>query len=177
MRQDFRFAGSGGQGVILLSVILANAYGMHQGMEVAQTQSYGPEARGGTCKSELVVSDTYIEFVKVLKNSVFVTFNEVSFEKYKKDLQDDTVIFADSTFMDTSKLEGYNHVHTIDATAIADEKFKPFTVNIIMLGFMAAILEDLQLEAVEKAVTSAVPKKALQINMDALHYGYELGKK
>lgn len=64
MRKDFRFGGSGGQGVISLAVLLANAYGVQNNFEVAQTQSYGPAARGGACKAELVVSDERIDYVR-----------------------------------------------------------------------------------------------------------------
>ncbi len=172
MRKDFRFAGSGGQGVIMLSVILANAYGMYGGKEVAQTQSYGPEARGGTCKAELIVSDQFIDFVKVLKNDVLVVFNEVSLEKYRADINENTYVFADSTFIPPEKLEGIKNLYTIDATALSDTKFKPFTVNIIMLGLMAKILDDLELDDVKKALEKLLPKKALEINYSALEYGY-----
>ena len=76
MRKDFRFGGSGGQGVISLAVLLANAYGVQNNYEVAQTQSYGPAARGGACKAELVVSDERIDYVKADVLDCFVAFNK-----------------------------------------------------------------------------------------------------
>ena len=89
MRKDFRFGGSGGQGVISLAVLLANAYGVQNNYEVAQTQSYGPAARGGACKAELVVSDERIDYVKADKLDSFVAFNKPSFDKFKGDINPD----------------------------------------------------------------------------------------
>ena len=99
MRKDFRFGGSGGQGVISLAVLLANAYGVQNNYEVAQTQSYGPAARGGACKAELVVSDERIDYVKADKLDSFVAFNKPSFDKFKGDINPDTRLFVDSTFV------------------------------------------------------------------------------
>lgn len=177
MRQDFRFTGSGGQGVILLSVILADSYSMYENMEVAQTQSYGPEARGGTCRSELVVSDQLIDYVKVSKVKFFIAFNESGFRKYCGDITPDTIIFVNSSLIDEKLLAPYqnNIVYSIPATDIAEEKFKPFTVNILMLGYMTAKLEDLSFSSVEKAVETYVPAKHLKLNREALAYGYEMG--
>lgn len=76
MRKDFRFGGSGGQGVISLAVLLANAFGVQNNYEVAQTQSYGPAARGGACKAELVISDERIDYVKADELDAFVSFNK-----------------------------------------------------------------------------------------------------
>lgn len=176
MRKDYRIVGSGGQGVIMLSVILAGAYGMYEGYEVAQTQSYGPEARGGACRAELVISDEKIDYVKVRNIDVLVAFNEVGFKKYAENLSSDTIIFADSTFIDKKLLESYPNVYTINATQIAEEKFKPFCVNIVMLGFMASKLENLGFDSAKKAMLELLPKKALELNENALTYGYNAGK-
>ena len=99
MRKDFRFGGSGGQGVISLAVLLANAYGVQNSYEVAQTQSYGPAARGGACKAELVVSDARIDYVKADVIDTFVAFNKQSFDKFKGDVRPETSVYVDSTFI------------------------------------------------------------------------------
>lgn len=99
MRKDFRFGGSGGRGVISLAVLLANAYGVQNGYEVAQTQSYGPAARGGACKAELVISDERIDYVKADVLDAFVSFNKQSFDKFKGDVNPNTRLFLDSTFI------------------------------------------------------------------------------
>ena len=176
MRIDFRFTGSGGQGVIMLSIVLANAYGMQMGMEVAQTQSYGPEARGGACRAELVVSDAPIDYVKVGQVDVLVAFNEVSFKKYQSSILDDTTVFVDSTLVSEEMTKDYKTVYAIDATNIAEKEFRPVVTNIIMLGFMTAKLPSLRYEAVKEALTEIIPAKMLDLNLRALEYGYQKGK-
>ena len=106
MRKDFRFGGSGGQGVISLAVLLANAFGVQNNYEVAQTQSYGPAARGGACKAELVISDERIDYVKADELDAFVSFNKQSFDKFKGDVNANTVVFADSTFISEADVAG-----------------------------------------------------------------------
>lgn len=176
MRMDFRIAGSGGQGVILLSVILAEAYGMYEGFEIAQTQSYGPEARGGACRAELVVSDSLIDFVKVDKIRYFVVFNEVAFKKYAGDIGEETIIFADSSLISKEMLEKYPAVQTIEATDIAGKKFDVMSANIVMLGFLAAKLPHIKLSSAEEALRRMVPPASLKTNLAALQAGFERGK-
>ena len=118
MRKDFRFGGSGGQGVISLAVLLANAYGVQNNYEVAQTQSYGPAARGGACKAELVVSDERIDYVKADKLDSFVAFNKPSFDKFKGDINSDTRLFVDSTFVTAEDVSGAKTLVTDDGQTI-----------------------------------------------------------
>lgn len=82
MRINIRFAGAGGQGVILASVLLAKGYGLGENYNISQTQSYGPEARGGACKAEVVISDETIDYMKVDTADVFVAMNQIGFNKY-----------------------------------------------------------------------------------------------
>jgi 2-oxoglutarate ferredoxin oxidoreductase subunit gamma len=173
---DFRIAGSGGQGVILLSVILAEAYGMYENFEIAQTQSYGPEARGGACRAELVVSDDPIDFVKVDKIRYFVVFNEVAFKKYAGDIGEETIIFADSSLVSKEMMSKYPNVFAIDATDIASKNFDVMSSNIVMLGFLAAKLPHIKLSSAKEALKRLVPPVSLQTNLAALQAGYERGK-
>ena len=123
MRKDFRFGGSGGQGVISLAVLLANAYGVQNGYEVAQTQSYGPAARGGACKAELVISDERIDYVKADVLDAFVSFNKQSFDKFKGDVNPNTRLFLDSTFITAEDAATCNSgtVYMFPATQLAEE--------------------------------------------------------
>ncbi len=175
MRLDFRFAGSGGQGVILMSVILAEAYGMCEGYEIAQTQSYGPEARGGACRAELVVADGDVDYVKVENIAYFVVFNDVAFKKYATDIREDTVIIADSSLVSTTLLKDYLSVYTIPATDIASSQFDVMSANMVMLGYLTAKLKNLHYESVETAVKRLVPTNSLKTNMAALKAGSERG--
>ena len=83
MRLNVRFSGAGGQGVILASILLAKAYGLGENYNISQTQSYGPEARGGACKAEVVIADENIDYIKVDNADVFIAFNQMGYDKYK----------------------------------------------------------------------------------------------
>ncbi|MEG1758446.1 MAG: 2-oxoacid:acceptor oxidoreductase family protein [Oscillospiraceae bacterium] len=177
MRKDFRFGGSGGQGVISLAVLLANAYGVQNSFEVAQTQSYGPAARGGACKAELVVSDRRIDYVKADVLNTFVAFNKQSFDKYKGDINPDTVIFADSTFLTEDDLKEFsaNEIYMFPATGLAEEKFRAVCSNIIMMGYLVAKHDDITLENAIAAIREVMSPKVVDMNIKALQFGYEKG--
>ena len=98
MRTEVRMAGFGGQGVIKAAILLTEAAGIYQGLHVAQTQSYGPEARGGACRSEVVVSDEPIDYIKAVNLDYFLVMSQPAFDKYSPDLDPShSVVLADST--------------------------------------------------------------------------------
>jgi 2-oxoglutarate ferredoxin oxidoreductase subunit gamma len=175
MRTDFRVVGSGGQGVIMSAVVLANAYGLYENFEIAQTQSYGPEARGGACKAELIISDEKIDYMKVDNTNIFIAYNGVGFNKYKNELPSDAVLFVDSTFITDEDLKGFDTVHKIEATKMAEDNFKPFVANVIMMGFMAAKLNNIKVESLKKAIGDLMPEKMHELNFKALDAGYGMG--
>ena len=177
MRKDFRFGGSGGQGVISLAVLLANAYGVQNNYEVAQTQSYGPAARGGACKAELVVSDQQIDYVKADELDCFVAFNKTSFDKFKGDVRPATRVFVDSTFITKEDLEGCcaEKVYLFPATQYAEENFRVVCTNIIMMGYFVAKNPDITLDNAKEALREVMDPKVLEMNLQALQFGYEKG--
>ena len=178
MRKDFRFGGSGGQGVISLAVLLANAYGVQKGYEVAQTQSYGPAARGVACKAELVISDERIDYVKADMLDAFVCFNKQSFDKYKGDVNANTVIYADSTFISEEDVAatGAGTIHMFPATKYAEDNFgSAVCANIIMMGCIVAKNDNLSLENAQEAIKEVMAPKIVPMNLKALQFGYEKG--
>lgn len=178
MRKDFRIAGSGGQGIIMLSVLIANAYGIYEGYEIAQSQSYGVAARGGASQASVIVSDRPIEYIEVEDADIFVAFNEMSYKKYITQTTKDSLIFIDSTNISEEQYGDLpNQVYTINATSIAEHQFKPFMANMVMLGFMAAKLGDIGLDSLEKMIAEQLPAKSYEMNIAALHTGYEMGVK
>ena len=177
MRKDFRFGGSGGQGVISLAVLLANAYGVQNNFEVAQTQSYGPAARGGECKAELVVSDERIDYVKADELDYFVAFNKPSFDKFKGDINPETVVIVDSTFIseaDTANC-GAKTVLTMPATKYAEENFRVVCANIVMMGYIVAKNPELDMDNAREAIREVMNPKVVEMNLKALQFGYNKG--
>jgi 2-oxoglutarate ferredoxin oxidoreductase subunit gamma len=174
-RYEIRLSGSGGQGIILSGIILAEALGLYGGKSVAQTQSYGPEARGGASRAEVIVSDEEIDYPKGIKLDLLLAMNQKSCDEYYRDLKDDGVLIVDSTFVTqvpTSK------AIRIPFTKIAREKFhKEIVANIISLGAITEFMDIISPKAMEAAVLARVPKGTEKLNMDALKAGLMAAKK
>ncbi len=168
-RYEIRLSGSGGQGIILSGIILAEALGLYGGKFVAQTQSYGPEARGGASKAEVIVSDEEIDYPKAIKLDLLLAMNQKSCDEYYRDLKEDGMLIVDSTFVNqvpTSK------AIQIPFTKIAREKFrKEIVANIISLGAITEFMDIISPKAMEEAVLARVPKGTEKLNGDALKAG------
>ncbi len=174
-RYEIRLSGSGGQGIILSGIILAEALGLYGGKFVAQTQSYGPEARGGASKAEVVVSDEEIDYPKAIKLDLLLAMNQKSCDQYYRDLKEDGILIVDSTFVNqvpTSK------AIQIPFTKMAREKFhKEIVANIISLGAITEFMNIISPKAMEAAVLSRVPKGTERLNRDALKAGLMTARK
>lgn len=174
-RYDIRLSGSGGQGIILMGIILAEAIGIHDGRFVAQTQSYGPEARGGSSKAEVVVSDSEIDYPKALQLDLLVAMNQKSCDDYYMDLKPDGVLIVDSTLVRQVPL---SRAYRIPFTGIAREELKrEMVANIVALGALAVLTPMVSSRAIERAVIGRVPKGTEKLNRDALQAGMKAARK
>jgi len=99
-RYEIRLSGSGGQGIIMAAIVLAEACGVYDGKHVCQTQSYGPEARGGTSKAEVVISSQTIDYPRATKIDLLLAMNQASCDTYFWDLKPDGLLVVDATFVD-----------------------------------------------------------------------------
>ncbi|MBC8316342.1 MAG: 2-oxoacid:acceptor oxidoreductase family protein [Desulfobulbaceae bacterium] len=168
-RYEIRFGGSGGQGIILAAVILAEAAGVYEGYHVCQTQSYGPEARGGRSKAEVVISRSEIDYPKVIQMDLFLAMTQAALDAYFFDFKPNGLLVVDSTFV---KQIPSSRVITIPFTRIArDEIGKEIVANIVALGAVALLSRKFSSENLEKAVLSKVPAQFKDINLQALHAG------
>ncbi len=178
MRREVRIAGFGGQGVVTMGTILAVAAGIHDDLEVAQTQSYGPEARGGACRSDVVISDEPIDYTKPMALDLFIALSPAAVEQYWSEVQEGrTVVLVDKTLVPCPP-DHSPPVLAIEATRIAEEEFKNRVVaNMIMLGAMAAITGWVSLKALEETLNGRISARALEASRAALKRGFELGMK
>ena len=168
-RYDIRLSGSGGQGLILMGIILAEAVGIYDGKYVAQTQSYGPEARGGSSKAEVVVSDTEIDYPKAMELDLLLAMTQKSCDDYFMDLKSEGILIVDSTFVKQIPLP---KAYQIPFTRIAREELKrEMTANIVALGAITKLTTIVTPKAIEQAVIARVPKGTEQLNRDALKAG------
>jgi 2-oxoglutarate ferredoxin oxidoreductase subunit gamma len=157
-----------------MGIILAEAIGIYDGKYVAQTQSYGPEARGGSSKSEVVVSDEEIDYPKAMKLDLLLAMNQKSCDEFYPDLKPDGLLIVDSTFvaqLPTPK------VFRIPFTHMARETFKKEVVaNIIALGALSQLSPIVTPKAIESAVLARVPRGTEKLNRDALRAGMNAAK-
>ena len=174
-RYEIRLGGSGGQGIILMGIVLAEAIGIYDGKYVSQTQSYGPEARGGSSKSEVIVSDEEIDYPKAMKPDLLLVMNQKSCDDFYHDLKTEGVLIVDSTFV--TQLPA-SKAYQIPFTRIAREKFKREVVaNIIALGALAQLTPVVSHKAIEAAVLARVPMGTEKLNRDALKAGIVAAKR
>ncbi|SDF15980.1 2-oxoacid:acceptor oxidoreductase family protein [Sporomusa acidovorans] len=168
--REFRLSGSGGQGLILAGIILAEA-AIGDGKEAVQSQSYGPEARGGSSKSEVIISDSAIYYPKVENPDFLLAMTQEALDKYSGDLKADGVLVVDSTFVKEVP-ERFQKVHAVPITRLAKEQLgRDLFANIIALGIVAKITKAVSLAALEQAVLARVPKGTEQKNKQALELG------
>lgn len=173
---EIRLAGSGGQGVILATIILAEAAIM-AGKETAQSQSYGPEARGGMCKAEVIVSDERIGFTKVVNPSFVMALTQPALDKYVKGIDGNCLVLADASLTIPEGLNSTNKVFSLPILQTAKEVVgKAFTANIVAVAAINTILGLVDTADLEKAVFLHIPKGTEEINRKALLAGEQLAK-
>ncbi len=170
MRKECRLCGSGGQGIILAGVILAEAAGIHEGKHVTQTQDYGPAARGDSSKTDVVISDEEIYYPKCSRLDLLVALSQSAYDKNKAALKEDGILIVDSNNV---KLPRGVIGHKIPMTEIARDKLEsPLSVNMVALGAVAALDTVAELEGLRKSIEGRVPKKSKEKNLAALEAGY-----
>jgi 2-oxoglutarate ferredoxin oxidoreductase subunit gamma len=176
MRTEVRFAGFGGQGIIKSGIITATAACIHSGENAVQTQSYGPESRGGACKSEVVISEEEIDFPKVVEPDILVLMSQYAYNEYAEDVKRGGTIIMDPDMIPHEKNLANVKVFKIPATKIAEELGKKIVANIVMLGAFVAITSILDKNAVKESIKANIPKGTEELNLAAFEKGYEYAK-
>ena len=176
MRVEVRFAGFGGQGIIKSGIITASAACIYGGKNAVQTQSYGPESRGGACKSEVVISEGEIDFPKVVEPDVLVVMSQHAYNEYAENVKPNGTMIIDPDMIPHEKESRNVKVFRIPATEIAEELGRKIVANIVMLGAFVAITGLLDKDAVKESVKANIPKGTEELNMSAFEKGYEYGK-
>jgi 2-oxoglutarate ferredoxin oxidoreductase subunit gamma len=172
-RTEIRLAGSGGQGVILGSIILAEA-AILSGRNVAQTQSYGPEARGGLCKADVVICDGPVGFFKVSRPNLLLALTQTSLDRYAGGLSGDGAVIMDESLNPPETLKAARLIRVPIIRTARETIGKAFTVNIVALGAINRVLSLVSDEQMQEAVGMHIPKGTKEINFLALKAGAEL---
>lgn len=175
-RYEVRLSGSGGQGLILAGKILAEAVVIYEGRNAVQTQSYGPEARGGASKAEVVISDGEIDYPKAVELDVLLSLTQAACTRYAGDLKKGGILIVDSETV-TDLPEGEFKVYRIPITEIAAKRVgKAVVTNIVALGIFTRISGVVSEEAMRKAVLARVPRGTEELNMKAFEEGLKAGE-
>ncbi|MBU5437591.1 2-oxoacid:acceptor oxidoreductase family protein [Tissierella sp. MSJ-40] len=174
-RQELRLSGSGGQGLILAGIILAEA-ALHDGKNVVQSQSYGPEARGGASKAEVIISQKEINYPKVEDCDILLSLTQVACNKYIDSLKSGGILILDSSVTIKPEREDIV-VYTVPILETASESLgKPMVANIVALGSIFELTKVVSRDSLEKAVLARVPRGTEELNKQALEEGFNLIK-
>ncbi|HHB76465.1 MAG TPA: 2-oxoacid:ferredoxin oxidoreductase subunit gamma [Desulfobulbus sp.] len=174
-RYEIRFSGSGGQGLITAAVVFAEAVGVYDGKYVCQTQSYGPEARGGKSKAEVVISPAPIDYPKALELDLLLAMNQAACDAYFYDLKQNGLLVVDSGLVEQHPT---SRIIAIPFTDIAKEEIgRALVANMVALGAVGLLSGQVDLENLEKALLARVPKGTEEMNSRALQRGIEEARK
>jgi 2-oxoglutarate ferredoxin oxidoreductase subunit gamma len=174
-RFEIRLSGSGGQGIITLGRVLGSGLALHHDYNVTQTQSYGPEARGGSSRSDLVVSSLPISYPKTESVDLLVALTQEAVNSYYRNLKRGGVLLIDASSVKQAPTNLYLGLHF---TELAREKIKlPQAMNTIVLGAVSFLLPFVKRPAMRKTLTESLPPKILDVNVKAFNLGYTTAKK
>jgi 2-oxoglutarate ferredoxin oxidoreductase subunit gamma len=174
-RYEVRLSGSGGQGLILAGVILAEAIGTGDGKNVVQTQSYGPEARGGASRSDVVISSSEIYYPKTMKLDLLLALTQEACDKYYPDLKEEGILIVDSamvTQVPTKRYYGFPFVRMA-----REEIGQVMVANVIALGAIAELTDIVSQESLRRVVLGRAPRGTEEKNNKALELGISIAKK
>ena len=173
---EIRIAGFGGQGVILSAIVLGKAASIHQGQYATMTQNFGPEARGGACSAQLLLSDQPVLYPYITQPDVMVVMSQEAYTKFAPELKEGGMLLIERDLVRVSDLPKQTRIYSIPATRLAEELGKRMVLNIVMVGFFAAVTQLLEADAVRKAIADSVPASFRELNLKAFDKGYDYGQ-
>ncbi|MFH1060332.1 MAG: 2-oxoacid:acceptor oxidoreductase family protein [Pseudomonadota bacterium] len=174
-QRELIITGFGGQGIILTGNILGKAATIHDGRHATMTQSYGPEARGGACSSQVIVSEGEIAFPYAEEPQTLICMSQEGFENNRGALIKGGMLIWDTDLVQTHDLDPSWVCHNIPATRFAEELGNKMMANIVMLGFFAAMNDMVSPEALKAAMLGSVPPATKAKNEAAFTRGHDYG--
>jgi len=172
---EIRFSGFGGQGIIRCALISGKALSLYDGLNASMNQSFGPEARGSACASQLVVSNERVLYPYITTPHVLVSMSQEAYDKYEPELREDGLLIIDTDLVKPKPLRGKIQMFAIPSTRFAEELGNRIIANLVMLGFFTAVTKVVTADAMKKALPGLVPDRFLDLNIKAFDKGYEYG--
>jgi len=173
-KQEFLLTGTGGQGLILAAIMLAEA-GINAGQNAAQSQSYGPEARGGASRAEVIIGNETINYPKVVKPNFVLTLSQEAYKKYGLPLNDEAVLIVDNSQVTEVKPRSTNFYSLPITKACRTHFGSEQSANVVALGVVASLSREIPWEHVMQAVERRAPKGTAERNLKALELGWQMG--
>ncbi|MFW6159658.1 MAG: 2-oxoacid:acceptor oxidoreductase family protein [Acidobacteriota bacterium] len=172
---DIRFSGFGGQGIVRCGLITGKALALFDNKQATMNQSFGPEARGSACSSQLVVSDDRVLYPYIAKPEILACMSQEAYDKYEPELRDNGILIIDKDLVKPKAVRGKIKIYSIPATRFAEELGNRIIANLVMLGFFTAITKVVTPDSMKKALPGLVPGRFLDLNIKAFDKGYQYG--
>lgn len=176
-KTEIRLAGFGGQGIILAGNILGKAASLYEHLQAVFTQSYGPEARGGACSADVIISGGAIYYPRVSLPQILVLMSEEAKNTYGGQMSDQAMVLIDEDLVKLEAVPEGSHLFKIPATRLAEKLGRTIVANIVMLGFITSVTGVVGYEAMKQALFDSIPSGTEELNLKAFEKGYEYGKK
>ena len=176
-RQEIRLSGAGGQGLILIGKVLAEAAAIYDGLNATQSQSYGPEARGGASRSEVIISDGDIEYPKAENLDILLALTQEACDKYHEDLKEEGILIVDQKMVKDLPGENYTTVQLPIIQSATERLGKFIVANIVSLGVIVKISQVVSEEAARHAIKARIPKGTEELNIKAFEEGMDMAQK
>ena len=172
---EIRLSGFGGQGVILSAIIIGKAGCIYENGYSTMTQAFGPEARGGACSAQVILSSEPILYPYVTRPDILVTMSQEAYTLFAPQLKEDGILIIEQDLVRIDELPAGVRVYSLPATRIAEELGKRMVMNIVMVGFFGAVTNLLNPDALRDAVADSVPEAFRELNLKAFDKGFEYG--
>lgn len=173
-RQEITVTGFGGQGIVLAGRILGMAAAIGDHRQSTFIQSYGPEARGGACSAQVIISDDAIHYPHVRHSDILVCMSQSGYDKFIGQIKDDGILLIDQDLVQALGIQ--RDFFSIPSTRMAEELGRKMLANIIMVGFFSAVTGAVSVDAAREAVVKSVPKGTEEMNLTAFKKGFDYGR-
>ncbi|MFH1243236.1 MAG: 2-oxoacid:acceptor oxidoreductase family protein [Pseudomonadota bacterium] len=174
-RQEITISGFGGQGIVLAGRILGKAAALGDHKQSTLVQSYGPEARGGACSAQLIISNGPIHYPYVRHPDILVSMSQAGYDKFIGQLKEGGTLLIDQDLVQPRGRGIERDYFSIPSTRMAEELGRKMMANIIMLGFFTVVTGAVSVEAALDSVVASVPKGTEELNEKAFNKGCDYG--
>lgn len=175
-RQEYRFSGFGGQGVITMSAIVGRAASIHDDLDATMTEAYGPEKTGGFSRGDVVVNSDTIDYPAVIEPNLVVAFAQDAFERDAGSVRDGGAVIVERDLVEPEPFLTDRpdvDLYAVPAVDLAEEVARKLVANIVMLGAVVELMDRPSTEAVRTAVREVVPEGTEEMNERAYDRGRE----